>query len=187
MQRRGWFTKWHFAFLILLCLASYSLLPAQTRERDDAPQAEGGQVLQSLLSEVRQLRLTLQRAQVTAHRAQIAVERLRAQREHVDRLTSQLDQAQNEASTFKLSSAQMEEQLKEFENQIQQAPNADRRAELQVGYKGFQTLLAQQSERDTQLRDRQARLTEQLQVERSKLEEINNQLSVLEREMVLPQ
>ncbi len=173
-----------FFYLAVFYLVLTNSMSAQTTTaRVEAPQTEEKQVLQTILGEVRQLRLAVDKAQANTSRLQIAVERLRRQQEQVDRLTTQLQETQNEAQMFKSSKPQMEEQLKEMESQIQQAQNEEQRSLMQANYKQFKAMLSQQAQRDTQLDDIQTKITAQLQAERSKLEEMNNLLDSLQREM----
>ncbi len=54
---------------------------------------------------------------------------------------------------------------------------------MQANYKQFKDMLSQQAQRDRQLEDLQTKPAAQLQAERSKLDELNNQLDSLQREM----
>jgi chromosome segregation ATPase len=121
--------------------------------------------------------------QANTSRLQIAIERLRRQQEQVDRLAAQLQQTQNETQMLKSSQPQMEEQTKQMENQIGQAQTEEHRSMMQAQFKEFKNNLAQQVQRETQLEDLQTKLMAQLQAERSKLVELNNQLDSLQREM----
>lgn len=173
-----------FFYLAVFYLALSSSMSAQTTTpRAEVPQNDDKQLLQTILSEVRQLRSAVDKAQTNTSRLQIAIERLRRQQEQVDRLAAQLQETQNEAEMLKSSKPEMEEQQKQMENQIQQAQNQDIRLEMEAAYKEFKNNLAHQAERETQLEDLQTKLTAQLQGERSKLEEMNNQLDSLQREM----
>ena len=115
----------HSTLYCLLCfgilwLLHPSVLRAQSGSRAAEPAPGDQQVLQALLSEVRQLRLTLQRASLSVFRAQITVERLRIQQERVDRLSRQLEENQNEITGSALSQSQLIDRSKELESQIQQ-------------------------------------------------------------------
>lgn len=177
-----------FFYLAVFYLALTASMSAQTAGvRADVPQTNDKQMLETILAEVRRLRTAVDKAQANASRLQIAVERLRRQQEIVDRLTIQLQETQNEAQMLKTSNPQMEEQAKQMESQIQQAQNEEHRAEMEAANKEFKNSLAQQAERETQIEELQTKLTMQLQSERSRLEEMNNQLDLLQREMESPQ
>jgi len=172
----------------LLCFASFCLLSPSTlraQSSNRAPENTAGdqQVLQALLSEVHQLRLTLQRTNLSLFRAQITIERLRMQQERVERLARQLEENQNEITGSSLSQSQLTERSKELEAQIKLEQDAGRRAQLEAQYKELKYIMDQQTERETQLRARQAQLTTQLQAERIKLDEIDSRLEALERQL----
>jgi chromosome segregation ATPase len=171
-------------YLAVFYLALTSSMSAQTTmPRAEVPTTDDKQMLQMILGEVRQLRSAVSKAQTNTSRLQIAIERLRRQQEQVDRLTAQLQETQNEAQMIKSSKPEMEEQVKELENLIQQAQNEQQRSEMQAAYKEIKNGLAQQAQREEQLEDIHTKITVQLQSERSKLEEMNNLLDSLQREM----
>jgi chromosome segregation ATPase len=172
----------------LLCLSILWFLSpvsvqaqAVNRAAETAPDAE--QVLQSLLKEVHQLRLALQRANLKVFRAQIMMERLRAQQERVDRLARQLEENQNEVNGSGLSRTQLTERSQALESQIKAEQDAALRAQLEAQYKELKYVMDQQAEQDSQLRARQTQLTAQLQAEKAKLDEMDSRLEALEREM----
>lgn len=167
----------------ILWLLSPCALRAQSSNRAAETTPGDQQVLQALLSEVRQLRLTLQRANLSVFRAQIMIERLRMQQERVDRLARQLEENQNELTGSALSQSQLTERGKELESQIKSEQDAGRRAQLEAQSKELTYIMEQQTERETQLRARQGQLATQLQAERTKLDEIDSRLEALEREL----
>jgi hypothetical protein len=171
----------------IIWLLSPCALRAQSSNRTAETTAGDQQVLQALLSEVRQLRLTLQRTNLSVFRAQIMIERLRMQQERVDRLARQLEENQNEFTGSALSQSQLTERSKELESQIKLEQDAGRRAQFEAQYKELKYIMDQQTERETQLRARQAQLTVQLQAERTKLDQIDSRLEALERELEQPQ
>jgi uncharacterized protein YhaN len=173
-----------FFYLAVFYLVLTNSMSAQTTTaRNEMPPSDDKQVLQTILAEVRQLRSAVDKAQVNTSRLQIAVERMRRQQEQVDRLATQLQQIQDETQMLQSSKPEMEEQLKEMEAQLQQAPNEELRLEMQATCKEFKKSLEQQAQRETQLGELQTKITAQLQAERSRLEEMNNQLDSLQREM----
>ena len=171
----------------ILWLLSTGAVQAQTGNRAAETTADEQPVLQALLSEVRQLRLTLQRANLNVFRAQIMIERLRTQQERVDRLARQLEENQNEITGSSLSRSQLTERSQDLESQIKAEQDASRRAQLEAQSKELKYIMDQQTDQETQLRARQAQLSTQLQTERAKLDEIDSRLEILEREMEQPQ
>ena len=171
----------------ILWLLSTGAVQAQTGNRAAETTPDEQPVLQALLSEVRQLRLTLQRANLNVFRAQIMIERLRTQQERVDRLARQLEENQNEITGSSLSRSQLTERSQDLESQIKAEQDASRRAQLEAQSKELKYIMDQQTDQETQLRARQAQLSTQLQTERAKLDEIDSRLEILEREMEQPQ
>jgi chromosome segregation ATPase len=171
----------------ILWLLSPGALQAQSSNRAAEATASDQQVLQALLGEVRQLRLTLQRTNLSVFRAQIMIERLRMQQERVDRLTRQLEENQNEITGSALSQSQLTERSREMESQMKLEQDAGRRSQLEAQYKELKYIMNQQTERETQLRAHQGQLTTQLQAERTKLDDIDSRLEALERELEQPQ
>jgi len=175
----------------LYCLLCFGILwllfpvalRAQTGNRTAETTPDGQPALQSLLREVRQLRLALQRTNLNVFRAQIMLERMRTQQERVDRLTRQLEENQNEITGSDLSQSQITERSRDLESQIKQEQDAERRAQLEAQSKELKFIMDQQTERETQLRARQAQLTTQLLTERAKLDEMDSRLESLEREL----
>lgn len=170
----------------ILWLFSPEALRAQSSNRATETTSADQQILQALLSEVRQLRLTLQRTNISVFRTQLMIERLRMQQERVDRLTRQLEENQNELTGAGLSRSQLTERSQDLESQIKAEQDAGRRAQLDAQYKELKYIMEQQTERETQLRARQVQLTTQLQTERAKLDEIDSRLEALERELEPP-
>lgn len=175
----------------LLCfgifwLLSTGTLRAQSANRNAEAAPDNQQVLQSLLTEVRQLRLTLQRTNLSMFRAQIMIERLRMQQQRVDELTQQLEENQNELTGSGLTRSQLADRSQDLESQIKAEQDAIRRAQLEAQLKELKYVVAQQTEQEVQLRARQTQLTAQLQTERSKLDEIDSRLDALERELEQP-
>lgn len=175
----------------LLCLGilwflSPEALQAQSSNRATETTPADQQVLQALLSEVRQLRLTIQRANISVFRAQLMIERLRMQQERVDRLTRQVEENQNELTGTGLSRSQLTERSQDLESQIKTEQDAGRRVQLELQYKELKYIIEQQTDRETQMRARQVQLTTQLQAERARLDEIDSRLEALERELEQP-
>lgn len=169
----------------ILWLLSPGALRAQSANRAAETAPVDQQVLQALLSEVRQLRLTLQRTNLSVFRAHIMIERLRMQQERVDRLTRLIEENQNELTGSGLSRSQLTERSQDLESQIKAEQDAGRRAQLEAQYKELKYIMDMQTERETQLRARHVQLTTQLQTERAKLDEIESRLEALERELEL--
>ena len=97
--------------LVMLCSVSPVRAQAQTNKPADSAQAD--QTLKQLLTEVRELRLAVQRATVSNTRFQMLIERMRVQQTHVDALSRQLESLHSQVAEFKATKPQIEQQIKE--------------------------------------------------------------------------
>jgi chromosome segregation ATPase len=176
---------------IICCLVTLSFFyavaldptTAQNAARAEAAREDERQLLQALLAEVRQMRHAFERVGFNSGRLQITIDRWRSQREFVHRLSRELEESRNESSSLGLLKAQVEERLKDLEGRVQQARDEEVRDALQMEQKDLKREVEQQSERISQLTERQMRLTNTLQTERLQLDELRGQLSSLEQEM----
>src|SRR6266852_6791516 len=114
MKRSTLFTLFVAATLILF-------VPQDSRAQSGTAPNAGGprqdQVIQELLSEVRQLRIALQHISVNAYRGQVMVERLRLQQEQVNRLAQQLNAVRDAISDMKGAQINAKERLDEVQQQ----------------------------------------------------------------------
>src|SRR5262245_50431838 len=108
-----------FCFAIL-CLAAVSIMFIRINLPAAAAQAEDGRTIQSLLSEVHQLRIALQRGNLNTYRAQIAVERMRLQQEQVLNIRRELETVRNQLLNSKRFHTEMADRVKELEGQLTQ-------------------------------------------------------------------
>src|SRR5688572_11457439 len=119
-----------FVTLTFLCFLFVGASSAQT-----AKPADENQVLQSLLSEVRLLRKTMQRTGLNAYRSQIILERIRTSNEQVARLTENLLQVRGDNEKIEETIPRFEEQEKLLETYVQQETDAAKRTKLEFEYK----------------------------------------------------
>ncbi len=106
----------------LLACFSFAALP-------QAP-ASDTQTLQTLLAEVHQLRIVVERSAQIVPRVQIAVERLKMQQEQVTRVARQLDDVRHELDNHRLALSKMEERLKATENAASQSADPQKRKDF---------------------------------------------------------
>ena len=180
-MRRSVFTA-VVALMTLGCFSEASVSNAQDRKPVEPPQ-EDRQVLRALLDEMRQLRLALQRANAVNHRLQITVERLRLQQGRVDSIARSLENVRSRMSDLKSSRPQMEEQMKYVEEVLARATEQNRREQIELELKQMKARVASWSREEEQLREREAALTSELQIEQNKLNELNGQLENMIRQL----
>src|ERR1700730_926888 len=116
--------------LLALCIASPGRTQAQTNKSAESVQEDRDQTLQQLLTEVRELRLAVQRATVSNTRFQMLIERVRVQQAHVDALSRQLENIHSQVAEMKAAKPQIEQQIKDAEDLLDRTPDPNAHAEV---------------------------------------------------------
>lgn len=158
---------------IFACLFAATSAAAQTNKPPAAPDQQN--LIEVLIQEVRQLRLTMERHNVTAFRAQIAVERMRAQHDIITRLNRDLDGVRQEIASLKAQTAQFNESLQETEKKVDAGTISDEQL------KEVKWMVENMKAREQTLRERETALTNQLNTENAKMYELNQRLDMLEQ------
>jgi chromosome segregation ATPase len=156
---------------------------AQTGRPTAPAPADDGRVVQSLLNEVRLLRLALQRSHLNVYRAQITIERLRLQQAVVDHYASRLEEVRSEILNADLNHQRVSDRIKDLENQIGQERDPSQRSQLERLLSDLRKEADRLARAEGQEREREAQLTPQLQIEQAKLNEISARLEALESEL----
>lgn len=182
MSRR---TSFFVILILILAVIGLSLLTAvKAFSSSSAQPAQSEQTLQTLLGEVHQLRLVLQRANLNTYHAQITIERMKLQQQRVDRLTTQLGEARNQlASTRKQLSQMSATDLKVAEINVANETDPAKRADGERGLKYFRVELEELTQKEQQQQGYETQLQAQLQAEQAKLNELNERLDTLQREL----
>lgn len=165
-----------------LCFAPPAV-SGQTRKAVESSPDEDRQVLRALLEEMRQLRLALQRTQVISQRIQVTLERMRLQQAHADSLTRALESVRGRLSEIRGARPRMEEQIKDGEELMSQAVDANRRAEMEAQIKEGKGRLGMLAREEEQSRQREAQLSAELQSAQAKLSDLDGQLDNMMREL----
>lgn len=174
-----------FRVIVLMLLTLISINPALTQNKESANAPSNEQAtLQALLTEVRLLRLAVQRANTQSYRTQVVLQRLRIQQEHVDRLAHDLEVVRNELGEMAQVREQFAERIRNAGDEINSEPNETVRTEGRRKIKDLEVELEQQKERELTKRQHENELAVQLQSEQTKLTELNNRLESLEREVI---
>lgn len=164
--------------LLFLCIVfSISANAQSTKQPDD------NRALQSLMNEVRLLRQTLQRTGLNAYRSQIIVERLRAHSEKAERLSRMLEDIRSVIEKTEVTIPRMIEQDKIMESQVEQEPDAKKRARLEFEIKNTKQSIERYKQSLERLRERELQLSTQLRAEQTKVVELESRLDGLEREI----
>jgi len=149
----------------------------------DADAKDEAHLLRTLVDEVRQLRLTLQRTTLVAYRVQFAFERQRLQQARVDSATKELATLRLQLENTRFTRTQFVERAKEVQGQLEQEQDAKRRNMLEQQLKEFKKLLSTQAQQEQRQTEREVLLTAELQAEQVKLNDLTYQLDNLEREL----
>ena len=172
--------------LVMFCFDSSIRAQAQTNKPADSAQGDRDQTLKQLLSEVRELRLAVQRATVSNTRFQMLIERVRVQQAHADALSRQLESVRSQVAEFKATKPQMEQQIKDAEDLLDRTPDPSAHADLESRIKGGKANLVRLAQEDERLRNRETALDTELQGAQAKLNELNGQMDALMSELKGP-
>jgi len=172
--------------LVMFCFDSSIIAQAQTNKPADSAQGDRDQTLKQLLSEVRELRLAVQRATVSNTRFQMLIERVRVQQAHADALSRQLESVRSQVAEFKATKPQMEQQIKDAEDLLDRTPDPSAHADLESRIKDGKANLVRLAQEDERLRNRETALDTELQGAQAKLNELNGQMDALMSELKGP-
>ena len=172
--------------LVTLCFVSPTRAQTQTNKPADSTEGDRDQTLKQLLTEVRELRLAVQRATVSSTRFQMLIERVRVQQAHVDALSRQLENVHSQVAEMKVAKPQMEQQIKDAEDMLDRTPDPSAHSDLESRIKGGKANLARFTQEDERLRSREVAIDTELQSAQSQLNELNSQLDALMSELKAP-
>lgn len=176
-----------FFVICLLAPAVLGLtsLTASKAFTDSAAQPlQSDQTLQSLLSEVHGLRVAIQRSNLNTYHAQITIERMKLQQQRVDRLQAQLGDIRKQlAETRKNLSHWSSVDLKQVEMDLARETDAAKRAEREMNYQYFKSQLEEFTQKEQQEHAAETQINAQLQLEQAKLNDLNERLDILQREL----
>jgi chromosome segregation ATPase len=166
-----------FGMIVLLAALAAGSAPAQTANADNA-------TLQALLSEVRQLRLTMEKSVTLGPRMQLIMQRAQLQDARVARISQQLDEVRKQIAAEAAQQADANERLAKIEQDTVAETDAGRRAQLEDVHAHFKMVAGRGP--DQQLRARESELANALQGEQATLNDLNGKLDALERQLETP-
>jgi len=172
--------------IVTMCFAAPTRTLAQTDKPGESAKGDSDQTLKQLLTEVRELRLAVQRATISNTRFQMVIERVRVQQAHVDALSRQFENIHSQAAEMKAAKPQMEQQIKDAEELLDRTPDPNAHADLESRIKGGKANLARLTQEEERLRNGEASLDTELQGAQAKLNELNSQLDALMSELKGP-
>jgi len=160
-----------------------SLTASKAFTNSAAQAVQSDQTLQALLIEVHELRVALQRSNLNTYHAQITIERMKLQQQRVDRLQAQLGEARNRLAGARKTLSDISSSLKGAEMGIAGETTAAGRAERERYIQSLKVELEELTQKEQQEQGYETQLNAQLQLEQAKLNDLNERLDALQREL----
>jgi predicted nucleic acid-binding Zn-ribbon protein len=139
--------------------------------------------MRTLLSEVRQLRKTMQTTGLNAYRGQIILERMRLANEQVEKMVQKLEVARDEVEKIERTIPRMDEQTRVMETVMQQETDVAKRAKLEFEFKDTRQQVERYKVLLSRAREREQQLSTELRASQARLTELESRLDLLEREI----
>jgi len=171
--------------VLAFCYGSPTKTLAQTSKPADSTQ-NTDKTLQQLLLEVRELRITIQKATISHTRFQMLIERVRVQQGNVDSVGRQLENLRSQLADLRASKPRFEQQIKDGEQLLDRTTDPNGRLVIESGIKRMKAEFARFGPEEERLRNREALLETELQTSQARLNELNSQLDALLDEMKTP-
>ena len=151
-----------------------------------AARADNQATLDALLTEVRELRLAVQRAAAVGPRLQLAMRRLDWQEQRVVRVSDQLANLRNRMRDLTGRQAEMTAALKHAEAEMANAEKPDDRKRLEDHLRRLKAELDLIPSQEAQLRAEEAEVAAQVRTEQAKADELAARIEGLERALTPP-
>jgi predicted nucleic acid-binding Zn-ribbon protein len=166
---------------MLFCIIGlYLFTPQQSYAQSGASAATNKpnqeQIVQEILSEVRQLRVEVQRLKASAYQTQVVIERLRLQQDQVARLTREIGEVREKISETKTRQVKLKGMFEETEKQVQSGVIS------QSELKRISSEIDELKRREERLTEQESQLSAELDAERVKLITLNRRLDELGQE-----
>jgi chromosome segregation ATPase len=167
-----------FGFCTIVLSAALVAAPAAGQTNPDAA------TLQELLSEVRQLRRTVEKNLSLGPRIQVLLQRAQFQEQKVLRVSQQLDDVRKQIAQETARQTAANERLAKIEQDISNESDAARRSDLEAMRAGLKMVAGNGP--DQQLRAHESELANSLDTEQAALNDLNEKLDALERQLEAP-
>jgi len=141
--------------------------------------AQAPATMDTLMSEVHELRLAIERSTLLGARTQIALQRLQIQGERVTQAEKQLEEARKGIGEYQKMRQQLTAELKDHESALQRAPNPDARRSLEDRIDGLKRFLADTAA-EAPLRARENDMLIQFQSEQATFNRLQSDISQME-------
>lgn len=168
---------------LLINLVLIASVSGQASQAASPAGSSDTQILQELVSEVRQLRLALMRTSTISSRLQITLQRVQLQQNQVNAISDRLASVRNEIARLQTEQTQASGNLSDIDGRIEQEQNPNTQKVLQSEQKHMKALVEQKSRAIQDETSREGELAASLQSEQSKLNELQTRLDSLEKSM----
>jgi hypothetical protein len=158
----------------LLLLSLPFALAAQSPASDQ-------QVTQTLISEIQQLRMAIERSTLLNARTQLAISQLQMQEQSVARLTSQLNDARSQGAATTGAEKRFTDAVADLEQRKAIATDPKTRLEIEEGLKHMKFEVEQTTAMETARMAREGELTMQLQQAQAQIAASRARIEEMER------
>jgi chromosome segregation ATPase len=160
----------------LISLVTLLTVPLVSQTRDP-----GGDTVQTLLAEVRQLRFAIERSTLLGTRMQIALQRIQIQEGRTSRLLQELESVRKDLRATQGQQGQLAERIKELEQQASNSTDPATRRQSDLELKAVRAELQIFATREQQVRMREAEVASQIKDEQGRLAELHDRVNQMER------
>lgn len=146
-----------------------------------AQSPESDRVTQTLISEIQQLRMALERSTVLNARTQLAISQLQLQEQTIARITTQLNDVKNQGNGVAMMKSRLAEAIKDLEQRRMTVSDPKVVQQIEMEMKNMKSQLEQAATMDTARSAREGELTVQLQQAQSLIAASRARIDEMER------
>mgnify|MGYP001560516201 CR=1 FL=1 len=157
------------------------LLPAAARA-----QAPAIDPIRELLTEVRALRMAMERSATVGARIQLLVARVQLQEQRIAELSRRAGAVRDELSTVEAVIASTTDDVKRTESAIERTTSPEMRREMEAQLEYHKAKLRNPEKRRQELLNEELLLSQQMAADQARWSDVNSQLDELERSLTVP-
>ena len=143
--------------------------------------AQAPDPIQTLLGEVQQLRLAIERSTLLGARTQIALQRIQIQEARTRQLEQDANVFRTQADSLTASRTQFEARLRDSEEQLPRMADPKQRLAMEEEVRLSKQTLASMVQTEQQARARELGATNQARLEQSKLQDLLSRVDEMEK------
>ncbi|MDP3718837.1 MAG: hypothetical protein Q8T13_13815 [Acidobacteriota bacterium] len=142
--------------------------------------------IRELLSEVRSLRIAMERSATVGARIQLLVARVQLQEQRIAELSRRAAAVRDELSKVEAVIASTTDDVKRTESAIERTNSSEMRREMEEQLEYHKVKLRNPEKRRQDLLTEESLLSQQMAADQGRWSDVNNQLDELERSLTLP-